>query len=796
MALYQPTNIFPSSFAGRGGGTVDAEQPLTVSWQVNGNSAMTAWQVDIYQNTTASQRVYTSGKVDITPFWGVSSTGEPQYFSADIQNPGLVNGYAPGYKLEITQWWNSGSIKQLSPSYFITRAAPALTIQSFDDPVTGRTAEFTAVYTQAQGDGLDWFRWMLCEKGHENDPLEDSGNIYGSGDIRAAYDGLFTGTAYRVRCMIQTENGVQADTGWVDFSVTYSVSDMQGYVDACRHPIEGITLRWPLVSYIPGNASGPWSVSGGSLDLPEGSSVTWEERNGGDLDIPAPWTLGWCGVLPTTGTDPAITLGGEHTVTFGVTPAGATLELDGEELFSAPLPDLAPGHPIHLVVTPRELHLYYLTVIGGLLPQEDLFPRDTLYPDDGTLLWRRVRYSLTWVQPEIRSINLHGEQTCQWITVTAGEAAGSLLESMITDVNYEPVWSLDTRFLAGFDQELNGGNITPVGDAITGVALYRRREGESRLSLVANLSIGTSELIDEGFRNQKTYTYYLFVLGQKTYVSAPLISNPITPMFWNWTVLETELENGAYHVKDVHVFRNSVSTDSITNNNAPQLLQNFTPYPNRQPSSYNYQSSTLTGYIGRVNFKENRYEDTVDMADRLRTLSVSTAPKFLRDRKGNLWRIETGAAVAFQTGDNQVPQPYFGTFPWVEVGSVQGASIVSGPGDWGEVDSGSSSLAPAGSAIVVTAETGAEVTILRDGALVLKQVYSGPVTYRNPTAGTYTISAVKDDRNAQAIITITEPVTYYVGLALGGPIIIEAVAPSGSTVTVSGNGFSETKEVP
>lgn len=261
-------------------------------------------------------------------------------------------------------------------------------------------------------------------------------------------------------------------------------------------------------------------------------------------------------------------------------------------------------------------------------------------------------------------------------------------------------------------------------------------------------------------------------------------------------MLETELENGAYHVKDVHVFRNSVSTDSITNNNAPQLLQNFTPYPNRQPSSYNYQSSTLTGYIGRVNFKENRYEDTVDMADRLRALSVSTAPKFLRDRKGNLWRIETGAAVAFQTGDNQVPQPYFGTFPWVEVGSVQGASIVSGPGDWGEVDSGSSSLAPAGSAIVVTAETGAEVTILRDGALVLKQVYSGPVTYRNPTAGTYTISAVKDDRNAQAIITITEPVTYYVGLALGGPIIIEAVAPSGSTVTVSGNGFSETKEVP
>ena len=202
------------------------------------------------------------------------------------------------------------------------------------------------------------------------------------------------------------------------------------------------------------------------------------------------------------------------------------------------------------------------------------------------------------------------------------------------------------------------------------------------MRLVDNLDIGTSELIDQGFRNQESYSYYLFVLGARTYVSAPLISNPVTPMFWNWTVLKTKLENGAYHVKEVHVFRSSVSTDAITNNNSPQLLQNFTPYPNRQPSSCNYQSSTLTGYIGRVDFEKNIYVDTVGQADALRALSVSIDPKFLRDRKGNLWRIETGGAVSFQTGDNQPPQPYFGTFPWVEVGSVDGASIFSGEGDW------------------------------------------------------------------------------------------------------------------
>ena len=217
MALYQPTNIFPSSFAGRGGGTVDAGRPLTVSWQMNGNSAMTGYQIEIFQNTAASVRVYSSGRVNVPPFWGVSSTGQTQYYHVDIPNPGLVNGYDPGYKLQITQYWDGGSIRQSSPSYFITRAAPTLSIQSFANPVAGRSATFTASYAQAQGDGLDWFRWMLCQAGQEDAPLEDSGNIYGSGDIRVSYDGLFTGTDYRVRCMLQTENGVQADTGWVDF---------------------------------------------------------------------------------------------------------------------------------------------------------------------------------------------------------------------------------------------------------------------------------------------------------------------------------------------------------------------------------------------------------------------------------------------------------------------------------------------------------------------------------------------------------------------------------------------------
>jgi len=482
----------------------------------------------------------------------------------------------------------------------------------------------------------------------------------------------------------------------------------------------------------------------GTLDLPYGSSITWDERNGEDLSIPAPWTLGWSGILPTGGAAPVFTLDGEHTVEFSVFPSGARLTLDGVELFWTPMSGIPPSLPIRVVVTPREIHVFHAVAKGGLVPRVDLYPSGTLYPDGGIVTWRRVRYPLTWVQPEIRSITLHGKQLCHWLTVIAGEAGAPVVNSMLVDLDCEPSWTLDTWFLASFDQGLDGGNITPAGDTIAGVALYRRARGRNRLQLVAQLDIGTSELIDEGFRNQETYTYYVFVLGEKTYVSAP--------------------------------------------------LQNFTPYPTRQPSSYNYQSSTLTGYIGKVDYVNSRYSDTVEMADELRALSVSTDPKFLRDRKGGLWRIETGAAVSFQTGDNQVPQPYFGTFPWVETGSVDGVSIISGEGDWNggtkPVDA-----APRPS-IVVTAEPGALVTIIAGGRTVLSQVSIGYVSYLNPAYGTYIVRAGKGGRTVSATVRVQQPVTYYVGLVFEERTVIECDAPSGSIVTVAGNGFSEKREVP
>ena len=147
---------------------------------------------------------------------------------------------------------------------------------------------------------------------------------------------------------------------------------------------------------------------------------------------------------------------------------------------SVEIPHLLVDYTIRMVLTPRELHMYYPVQEGGLYPSSVLFPSATLYPMGGDVSWERFTYPLTWVQPDIESITLYGEQRCDYIMVSGGEVSGALLGDLLTNFEFEPSWTLDTWFLATFNGTgINGGNITPSGDSITGAAVYRLKKGGS-----------------------------------------------------------------------------------------------------------------------------------------------------------------------------------------------------------------------------------------------------------------------------------------------------------------------------
>lgn len=214
------------------------------------------------------------------------------------------------------------------------------------------------------------------------------------------------------------------------------------------------------------------------------------------------------------------------------------------------------------------------------------------------------------------------------------------------------------------------------------LAVYRRRGSEQYMMPYANIDLTATPLAirDYGAPNGQSYTYYLFTIvnGQpQQYVYS---SPAITPQCWNYTLLLCQADaSGVYHVQQEYRFSLDISTGTGSNNNRPALQANFTPYPLRQPSSQNYRSGTLTAYAGSA--KNGVYTDSLSEIDALRQISSSRLTKFLKTRKGELIRVETADAISMTVGDKYAQQPVRAAIPWAEVGSSDGAVIITTPDD-------------------------------------------------------------------------------------------------------------------
>lgn len=228
--LFQPSNIYPSTLSGIGAGTVDVTQGLSVSWQVNGDTPMTAYQVRIYQNDSASTLMYDSGSVSVSPaFETHDKYGNPTFYTflisaASLSSAGIVNGYVNGYKMLIKQWWSANDyVEQTSASVFITRSQPTISIDAIANPVASSSATITATYAQAQGDPISTVEWVFALAGSESNPIRRTGAI-NTQILSFDADGLITGNTYSIMCTVVTANGMEASTGFVQFSVSYNSS--------------------------------------------------------------------------------------------------------------------------------------------------------------------------------------------------------------------------------------------------------------------------------------------------------------------------------------------------------------------------------------------------------------------------------------------------------------------------------------------------------------------------------------------------------------------------------------------
>lgn len=696
MALYQPTQIVPSSLSGFGDGVVDVTNPLTVSWQVNGFSPLVAYQIVIYQNDTDSTQMLDTGKVTLSePFYGTNAEGEQVLFEADeitaaeMSTAGIVNGYANGYKLIITQWWgatDAESITQTSASVFITRATPTVSINAIASPVTTKEITATATYTQAQGDMLSWVRWIL--KDSAGNALKDTGKLY-TGLLSFHYDGLFSGSSYDLECLIETENGVQATSGETTFSVSYTMINAGGIVNACRRAGQPyVELMWSDRSQINGEASGQYQIAGGILRLPQSSSVVWDHIGEFDLAFAPEWSLAWRGIIPSpnsNGFDAVVIDFDDNTsLVINVKNTAVAAKIGSTTLFSQAL-SMRPNDILVVVMTKSNWYLKQVTYSGGLYPLTDLYPSTTLYPSPSTRIINNWTGSLSYTQETVSGITLNGEQNCEYIWLYSGMFSTSMINNMVGSEWYEPSYDANTYFIATFvNNDLVADVSGATGDTPYGASVYRREGTNENIEWVADVGAGYVVARDYGCKSNTRYTYYVYMRGENTYTTDPYISDPVQPSFNFYTLMECRQDSdskGLYHVIQAFLVSGNLTQSAISNNNDPNLLSNFTRYPLRQPSPHNYKSGTLNTLIGAVDYGYNRYSDTWELADSLQALSLSQNALFLRDMKGAIWQIRTQGAVTVQVDDKSGAQPISMSFPWVEIGSAEGISIVALPGD-------------------------------------------------------------------------------------------------------------------
>lgn len=299
--LYQPTNIYPSMIGALGNGVIDTNYGIRVSWQVNGNSPMTAFQITIYENNTTSTQLFSTGKlIHGCPFYGVDYAGNVQRFSYSISSQQLAlaqikNGH--DYKIIIQQWWSdTDSVTQSSASVFRARNRPFVELGEIPKPLTSRSFSFTADYTQQQSDALNWIRWELMYASNgAYITIEDTGTIYGSNQFLFNYDGFLTGNTYAIRCSVQTENGVEASSE-MSFFVQYETKPIQGSIATCQSVKgNGIKVSLPKISDVPGLSSGTFKIQDSYLITAsdKNTMIKWSTKNNAPLSISQPFDICW-----------------------------------------------------------------------------------------------------------------------------------------------------------------------------------------------------------------------------------------------------------------------------------------------------------------------------------------------------------------------------------------------------------------------------------------------------------------------------------------------------------------------
>lgn len=202
------------------------------------------------------------------------------------------------------------------------------------------------------------------------------------------------------------------------------------------------------------------------------------------------------------------------------------------------------------------------------------------------------------------------------------------------------------------------------------------RDGGDTPKNLGTFNYETAYVYDYGVQSgvEYTYTRYIYTNGAMTAYDDP--SSPVEVNLCGYSLVEAaraidndgNLIDNVYEIVNAFEFRNNIENSSISNNNAPTFLGNFTLYPLRQKSTTAPKSGTLVALLN--NAQRGVYSDRKEQMDELYALSLTDNPLFLRDPKGNFYKVHTSNAITQTINMGSETLPVSISVPWQEIGDA------------------------------------------------------------------------------------------------------------------------------
>lgn len=687
MSQYRPSSLIPSTLTSTY--TIDATVDNNFSCIINGNSATTKYRLKIMSNDASSTIVYDTGVVTLSsPIYPVSYDGTQNQLIVTVPSTsGMVNGNE--YKWTIDSYWTEADHYVSYDVVFKAYAAPVLTITTVPATITSKSYTFTATCTQAQNVAVEKFGWILknIDTGVDVINTIDQNNIYSS-DLKLVYDGFLNGNHDEIKIKCWLTNGVEVETAYSTFSVTYVTNELMGGISLTQTTDSGVLANWSNVSYIYGvplNSKYSYVynkfVDSYCINLNTGNTITYDKIYGVDMSIStnASHIISF-GVASTSSSlykaSGLASGGGTFYIELKIDNGSIVFDNNGTttSLYTIGTNDFW----FIAIIEPTNVKLLKLAGdLNGLYPSTILYPSNTLYPVEQTYSVSVIYDAAATIPTDgtYSSMVISGYQFTNYLWVISGNLSTAQYNS-ISDFTYEPEWDLTTTLLATFNNTLSAGSASSSSVMIYW-NIYRLDSDVPTLKFVERCIPKKTYLVDYMVRNMVPVKYYVFPEFMDQ-IGEPLISDSITPSWWSWNLITCDtVEKNTYTVNDIFKFDLDVTSDTLTNNTSFNVLENFTKYAKIQNSNSNYWSGSITALIGNECDYENT--DNVEKMNKLKNLSTDGLEKFIKDRKGNIWKVHISNAISEKITDEYKEQAVSVTLNWSESESTVNSKITENP---------------------------------------------------------------------------------------------------------------------